>query len=106
MGAAAAAYAVASARDRNGRESTHPLSAEARGPDAICAFPAGRERDAGLHFRRSGEDIAAAFRRVEENLRGDTAGGRGECAQSAARAALVQSSLRAEDDRDGTTAGR
>src|SRR4051812_28542165 len=103
MGATPAAYAFAAARCRNGRGFNHAFPAEARRPDAIRALSARGERDAGLYLRRSCEDSAAAFRRMEEDLRSDLAGRRGERAQSAARPALVQSALRAEDDRGGST---
>src|SRR5205085_6720739 len=88
------------ARDRNGRGPPHSFPTPLRRPHGVRRVPARRERKSRVSLRRGGENFSAPFWRLEKNLRSDPTGIECERAQPAARAPLVQSPLRAKDDRD------
>ena len=71
----------------------------------FAGFPREESDVADLPLRRGRENAAPAFRRLEENLRSDFAGIGRKRAEPAARAAVVQSALRAKNDRDRAAAG-
>src|ERR1043166_7344151 len=92
-------------RDRNRGGSPDSFSAPLRGSDDVRRISPRRERNTDSPLWRSRDHTAAPLW-PEEDFRSDAGGIELERAQPAARAALVQPSLRPEDDRDRAAPGR
>ena len=98
--------AAAPARHRDGGESAHAFSAAARRPDASSPdFP---RDESETPICICGEVTKTSLRRFggwKKIFEATLAGSERERAQPAAHVALVQSALRAEDDRDRSATG-